>query len=45
MPGDRALRCRLEQLTQGVALHPDILRALLRCGRELKVEIPSILEA
>jgi LDH2 family malate/lactate/ureidoglycolate dehydrogenase len=45
MPGDRALRCRLEQLTQGVALHPDILPTLLPCGRELKVEIPSILEA
>jgi L-lactate dehydrogenase len=44
MPGDRALRRRLEQLAHGVALPADILPALVTCGRELKVELPSILE-
>ena len=45
MPGDHALLRRADQLANGVALHPEILPALITCARDLQVEIPSVLRS
>jgi LDH2 family malate/lactate/ureidoglycolate dehydrogenase len=44
LPGERALLRRADQLANGVALHSDILPALLACAADQHVDVPSILK-
>jgi LDH2 family malate/lactate/ureidoglycolate dehydrogenase len=44
LPGERGLARRREQVTHGVALHPDILPALAPWSERLKVELPANLD-
>jgi LDH2 family malate/lactate/ureidoglycolate dehydrogenase len=44
LPGEHALLRRADQLANGVALHSDILPALLACAADLNVDVPSVLK-
>lgn len=45
LPGERALARRAEQLANGIALHPDIMRALTHWSERFGVPAPAALSA
>ena len=44
LPGERALRRRERQLADGVALHPEIMPALVPHAQRLAVDLPVVIE-
>lgn len=43
LPGERGLKLRAEQLDKGVALHPEIMPALIPWAKKLNVALPATL--